>query len=208
MKGYTTVSLVVAELGQDLTAPQLDQCADLIGEAESWIDQATGRVWLATSPTTEFHSVLGPVVYLRNRPVVAVTSVTRRPLSPGATVTTLVANTQYELIDAANGILLLSGYPYNDVVINTETTSSYGYLVTVTYTSTTPVPADIQRAATLLVADWMQPRRTPDRQGLDGYTVGDDLTVKFSKPGSANGVRGAPAEVMRILEAHETVVFA
>lgn len=204
-KGYTTAQLVAQELGRDLTAPQLDQCADLIGEAEAWIDHETGRAWAVTSPIVdELHSVTSPVVYLVNRPVLAVTSVTARSLAIGSTYTTLAAGSGYELIDPTNGILLLSGVdPATDIVINSSGTF-YGALVKVSYTASTPVPGDIQRAATLLVAHWMMARLEPDRLGLKAYSVGQELSVTLQDAATI----GVPPDVLRIVRSREAVIFA
>lgn len=206
-RGYTTAQLTQQELGVDLTAPQLDQVADLIADVEAFIDRYTGRAWIVTSPhTDELHSVYSPVVYLRNRPVTAVTSVKARSAHIGATETTLTAGTQYELLDAANGILTVSnGYPF-DVVINTE--GGYeGYLLKVTYTSSTPVPGDIQHAATLLAAEWMLPRLNPDYQGVESYRIagsGDEYQVKLRTPGQKSKREG---DALAILGSRRTMVL-
>lgn len=196
-KGYTSALLVAQELGLDLTAPQLDQCADLVEGVESFIDWETGRAWLTTSPTTdELHTSSGPLVYLKKRPVTSITSVKVRGSYVGATDTTL-AVTEYELLDATNGILNLL-YTYTP-----------GWYIRVTYvSSTTALPLDIQRAATLLVADAMQDRLNPDYQGVESYRIagsGDEFQVKMRSPG-AQSVR--LDEAMRIIRAREVMVFA
>lgn len=200
-RGYTTATLVAKELGRDLTAPQLDQCADLIEQAEAWIDHESGRAWMVASPTTdELITVTGPVVYLGNRPVSAISSVKVRPMAVGGADTTLVAGTDYELVDGQNGILLLSGFlgPGGDIIQGTLASNSY---LKVSYTSATPVPGDIQRGATLLVAHWMLPRLEPDRQGVDSYSIGGELQVKVSKA-------DIPDEVLRLIHGHESMAFA
>jgi hypothetical protein len=200
-KGYTSALLVAQELGIDLTGPQLDQCADLVAEAEAFIDHETGRAWSATSPTVdELHTLTGPLVYLVNRPVVSVTAVKSRPIYVGGTDTTLTAGVAYELVDATNGILLVNSYANStgDVVTGSL---SHGSLLKVSYTSSTPVPGDIQRAATLLVAHTMLPRLNPDRHGVESYNVGGELQVKLR----ADDV---PPEVLRIIRAREAVIFA
>lgn len=200
-KGYSTATLVAQELGVDLTGPQLDQCADLISEAEGWIDQETGRSWLATSPTTsELHTISGPFVYLTNRPVSAITTVQVRPFGVGATWNTLVAGTDFELLDAANGILSI--LPAYDALVTLPGSGGMsGWLSRTTYTSTTPVPLHIQRATTLLVAHWMLPRLNPDRQGVESYSVGGELQVKVR----ADDI---PPEVLRIVHGAEKMLLA
>lgn len=209
-KGYSSATLVAQEMAVDLTAPQLDQCADMLEAAEAWIDRQTGRAWAVTSPVvSELHSVYGPAVYLVNKPVTAVSAVTIRSASVGASPTTLTAGTDYELIDATNGVLLLSGYGTpRDVVINTEHTGYDGYLLFVSYTTTTPAPADIQRASTLLAAEWMLARLNPDYQGVESYRIagsGDEFQVKMAS--TALEPTGRMSEVLRIVRAREALVI-
>jgi hypothetical protein len=196
-RGYTTAQLVAQELGRDLSAPQLDQVADLIEEAEDTCDHETGRSWLVASPiVNELHTATGQLLYLHKKPVTAVTSITRRLQSVGAAVSTLVAGTDYELIDAEHGIVMLAGYPYHDVVINT-TTTDYGLLLSATYTSTTPVPGGIRRAVTQLVAHWMRRRLSSSAsQGIRSYSVGGgDLTVTYT-------------DVLRVFRSYRAMAFA
>lgn len=202
-KGYTTSDLVMEELGRDLSGLQLDQAARLIEEAEDIADRETGRSWLAASPTTgELHMVTGRLVYLKNKPVTAITSITRRTLNVGASVATMVAGTDYELIDPANGIVLLSGYPWADAVINT-TMTDYGMLLSVTYTSATPVPAGIRRIVTQLVAHWMAKRLSSANQGVRSYSVGGgDLTVTFADR------KDVPDEILKALRSYRVMAFA
>lgn len=194
LRGYSTNVLVAAEMGRTFTVAQQSQCDGLIEEAEDLIDQITSRAWLSTSPVTdELHTVEGPVVYLTNKPVTAITSVKVRRMAIGSTDTTLTAGSTYELLDAANGVLSL-GNAYRE------------YLVKVTYTFTTPeaVPPLIRRAATMLVAHWMVPRLNTDSYGIKRYSVGQELTVEFKDDGS----RGVPDEVMDILTRRKALVFA
>lgn len=191
-KGYSTNAKVGEELGVTLTAAQLAQVDGLIEEAEAWIDEHTGDAWLVTSPTTdELHVPDGGVVYLKHTPVSAITSVVARSLAIGASATTLVANTDYELIDAARGTLRISG-------------TYWGFLLRVTYTHTSmPVPKHVQRATTLLVAHWMLPRLNPDRQGVESYEVGGEIAVKMRKD-----AENIPEQVLALLKRKRRLVFA
>jgi hypothetical protein len=200
-KGYTTATLVAKELGRDLTAPQLDECQDLVEQAEAWIDRAAGDAWMVSSPTVnELHTVTGPVVYLRNRPVSAITSLSVRPFTVGSVSTALVQGTGYELLDPAAGLVSLLP-SWDALAVGYGRAGYLGYLLTVSYTTATPAPGDIQRAATLLVAHWMLPRLEPDRQGVDSYSIGGELTVRPSK-------QDIPDEVLRLVGARERVLFA
>lgn len=192
-KGYTNTTLVAEELGRTLTSDQTTQAAGLIDEAEAFIDHKTGRAWMVPSPSTEILTVPDDsVVRLTNRPVTAVSSVSVRAAAIGATSTALVAGTSYELLDAAGGLLLVSGYA--------------GYVATVSYSHATPAPADIRRAATLLVAHWLLPRLLPDLQGVRRLSVGGELDMEAF--GGVDGPPGPPPAVMDILTGYRKMVFA
>jgi hypothetical protein len=200
VKGYTTATLVAKELGRDLTAPQLDECADLISQAEDWIDNQTGRSWLVTSVSNELHTVTGPFLYLNTRPVAAISSLTVRPYTVAAAETVLGSGTGYELIDPQTGLVSLA--PSWDVAVVGYGRSSYiGWLLKASYTATVPLPGDVQRGATLLVAHWMLPRLDPDRAGVDSYSIGGELMVKLRKD-------DIPDEVMRLINGREAIIFA
>jgi hypothetical protein len=204
-KGYTTATLVAKELGRDLTAPQLDECADAISQAEDWIDLQTGRAWLVVTPITdELHTLEGNVVYLYNRPVTSVTSVTVRFPLVGAAETTLIAGEDYELIDGPHGVILVSGVARAKGTFFQSDLIPRGTLLKVTYATATPVPGDIQRAATLLVAHWMLPRLNGDMREVKTYSVGsggDTFATTFD-------TAGVPDEIMRLVRARERVAFA
>lgn len=201
-RGYTTAEFVEEEVGRDLTPAQYNQVSRLIAQAEDICDRVTGRSWLAPSPTVnELHTVMGPLVYLEHKPVTAITSMTRRILSLGSAVVAMVAGTDYELVDATNGIVLMSRYPWADVVINT-TTTDYGTLVAVSYTSVTPVPGGIQRAATQLVAHWMTKRLNASHQGIRSYSVGGDLSVTYADQSDL------PDKILQALRGYRVMTFA
>jgi hypothetical protein len=193
-KGYTTKALVAAELGVTFSGAQDGQCDGLIEEVEDFIDHETGRSWIVASPVTEVLTVPDSgVLYLTNRPVTAITSVSVRSASIGAAASLLVAGTTYELLSAAEGVLLVSTEP--------------DYVATVIYTHTNAaavLPGDIQRAATLLVAAWMARRvLSPGTAGLDSLSLGSgEIALKFSKPDDVI------ADAMRHIRGRERVVFA
>lgn len=209
-KGYTSAALVADELGRSLTAEQLVQAAGLIEEAEAYVDNATGRAWLVTSPVAdELHVLVGPTVYLTNTPVATVTAVTIRSSAIGATETVLVAGTGYELLDPATGLLSLSSYPLADPVANGSAYSP-GALVKVSYTFTSPLPlpADIRRATTLLVAAWMTPRLDPSMATVSEVSVGQgDLAVTYRAAGG-DAEYPTPPLVEAILRGYRRLVFA
>lgn len=169
-KGYTTKALVAAELGRTFTGAQDTQCDGLIEEAEAFIDRMTGRAWLVTSAVTdEVHTPVDGVVYLDRAPILSVTAVKVRSRSIGATDTSLVAGSTYELLDLSRGIVSVGDYG-DDVIVK----------VSYTHTSPLPVPKDVQRAATLLVAGWMLPRLDPAMANIESVSVGQgDVSVKY-----------------------------
>jgi hypothetical protein len=185
---------VADELGMVLTGMQEVQVDGLIEEAEAAIDHLAADRWLETSPVTfEPHTPTGPYVELLNRPVTAVTAVRARALSVGVTPATLVAGDDYELIDAARGTLLIPG--------------RVGQWVEVSYTFAAPVPTDIRRATTLLVAAWMLPRllqlATPT--GIDTVTVAD-VTVKY-QAGKGADAGGIPDRVRDLVMQARRPIF-
>jgi hypothetical protein len=138
------------------------------------------------------HSIIGDRVYLTHRPVVAVTSVKTRGIYEGATVTTLSV-TQYEMLDATNGVLLLDGW------------SSGDDLALTTYThSVSNAPADVQLAASMIAAGWLAGSMSPGTLGAESIAVGqNDINIKFGKR------RGdVPAEALSILNGYKVVAIA
>lgn len=139
MADYTTVQQVADHLGVDLTGLQSIEAARLIPAASAWIDGRTGRTWGATDPTTETQTVVGQGLYLRKVPVASVASVSIRSTYVNATWSAV----SYELLDAAQGLLLLPwGYA--------------GWLAQVVYTPAQVVDPQITLAATMLTAHWLR----------------------------------------------------
>jgi hypothetical protein len=165
-KGYTTAGAVADLLGLTFTAAQEAQADVLIEQVEAYIDRETGRGWLVGTQTAEVHHVGGATILLRYAPVASITTVLGR-LGVGEAETTLVADTDYEVMDLENGHLRLI-YP-----------RSYDRL-RVTYVPVDTVPSDLARAAAEMVAAWLQPTLTPGTFGLDSYSL-PDLTVRFAR---------------------------
>lgn len=193
---YTTYAAVAALLGVTLSADQQTLVTGTLEPAmRAYVDRYTGRSWGVASPVTgELHTAYGGVVYLSNRPVSAVTAASYRSQAIGSATTTLVDGSTYELADAANGVLRVS--------------VPYGSLISVSYTHTAiTVPADIQHAATLLVAAQMGDAllSDPSLRGVKGYSVGQgDLTITFDTQASATQA-GAALDMLRL---RRSFVFA
>lgn len=192
---YTTHAKVSAFLGVTLTAGQQSLVTDALEPAVSaYIDRFTGRSWGGASPVTgEQHTVLGGVVYLKNRPVTAITAATVRTLSIGSEPSAL-AEGSYDLVDAANGVLLVS--------------ATDGALLSVSYThAATTAPADIQHAATMLVAAQLHDAllSDPSLRGVKQYAVGSgDLSITFDTQQSASYASGA----LDMLKLRRSFVFS
>lgn len=194
MSAYTDANKIAAYLGATLSGPQQVQAGVMADAATAWIERYTGRSWQVASPVTdELHAPTGDRVYLTRRPVAAVSVVkTRAAIFVGGSWTTLAAS-QYELLDAANGVLLIQGWSVADA------------LVSVTYTHTmVTAPADVQLAASMIAAAWLGGAIAPGTNGVSQISVGqNDVNLKFSES------RGdVPAEALSILNGYRTIVIA
>lgn len=196
MVAYTDAAAIAGYLGVTLTSPQQTQAGVLAAAATAWIDRYCGRSWQASSPVTdELHELVGDTVYLNNRPVTAVSSVKVRARYADAGVTTLDSGS-WELLDAANGVLLILGWAFGGTTLA---------LVSYTHTATSAaVPDDVALASTMIAASWLSQALRPSTQGVESVAVGQsDVIVKFSAS------RGEiPAEALSILRAYRRVVIA
>lgn len=196
MAVYTTHTKVAALLGVTLTAGQQALVTDDLEPAiRAYVDRYTGRSWGVSSPVTgEAHTVYGGVVYLKNRPVAAISAATYRSLSIGSDPTTLVVDSTYELLDAANGVVLVA--------------APDGSLLTVSYThNAATVPADIGLATAWLVAAQMSDvlLSAPELRGLKQYAAGQgDLSLTFDSEASSSQAQKG----LDILKLRKVMVFA
>ena len=228
---YTTAAAIAAYLGETFTPEQATQADAVALAVTAFIDRYTGQSWQSTSPVTaewlplvarhdDGAETTWPTVYLRNRPVIAVTAVVLRSGGPPATPTTL-APSQYELIDPAHGVLRLAasgaGYdPYGRQII-----------ALVDYTYADAVPPDITLAATMIGASemarvlGMQEQSAlieahPELAGLKSVSVGqNDVNVQLADTTAAAGATDARSSwvtpgsaVAAILNGHRRVVIA
>lgn len=193
MAAYTDATKIAAYLGVTLTAGQQTQAGVVAQAASDWIDRFCGRSWQDDgSVTDELHALVGNTVYLTHRPVTAVSSVKTRSRTADADPTTLDSGA-YELLDAADGVLLLSGWTAGD------------HLALVSYThSATAAPSDVALAATMIASAWLSQTLRPSTQGLESVSVGqNDVSVKFSASRS-----DVPAEALSILAGYRRPVIA
>ncbi len=143
-KGYATVTTtgqVAAWYGSTLSAEQAVQAAAWLEAAEGAIDAATQHPYLTGAVVGERHTLDGPLLYLRQRPVASVTSVTGYQRA-SMTGTALTLTEQYEEDDLAQGRLYLPVW------------RMYAYVL-VSYTPVATVPAAVSEATAALLADWL-----------------------------------------------------
>lgn len=193
MTAYSDATKVGNYLGVTLTASQITQAGVTAQAASDWIDRYLGKSWQGTSPVTdELHTLVKDRVYLNNRPVASITSVkTRAAAFVGFGWTTLDAS-QYELLDAANGVLLIAGW----------SASSEG-LVQVTYAYTLALPTPVGLAATMIAASWLGPTMVGLPSGLDSIALGqNDIAVKFG-----SSARDVPPEALTLLAGYRSIVI-
>ena len=193
MTAYTDSQKIAAYLGATLTGAQATQAGVMADAATAWIDRYLGRTWQTTSPVNdELHGIIGDRVYLTHSPVVAVSSVKTRDSREGSTVTTLTAD-QYEVLDARNGLLVISGWAIGD------------YLALVSYThSVTAAPADVGVAATMIASAWMGGALAPGANGVESMALGqNDINIKYAATRS-----DVPVEALSILDGYRQIVIA
>lgn len=192
---YTTHAKIAALLGVTLTAGQQALVTDDLEPAmRAYVDRYTGRSWGVSSPVTgEAHTVYGGVVYLKNKPVSAISAATYRSLSIGSDPTTLVVDSTYEVLDATNGVVLVAAPDES--------------LVSITYTHGDALPADIGLATAWLVAAQMSDvlLSAPELRGVKTYQVGQgDLRIDFDSQAAASQAQKG----LDILARRKVFVFA
>ena len=194
MAAYTDATRIAAQLDATFTPAQAAQ-ADVVAAAiTAWIDTRTGRSWQASGAIAdELHQIYGDRVFLNAPPVALVTAVAVHPGSAVGAWTALAAS-DYELVNAATGLLLLPlGY---------ATCSAQ-----VSYTSTTALPADIQSAADVLAADLLFVTLNPESAGAESVSVGqNDITVRYAGAGGTHSA--AVLQAIAAVDAHRRPVLA
>lgn len=193
MTAYTDATKIANYLGVTLTGSQQTQAGILAQAASDWIDKFTGQSWQDDGTIAdELHSPVGDRVYLNARPVSAVSAVSTRQPMVGSDWS-LLDSDEYELLDAANGVLLISGWAQPGLAVK----ASY------THTATAP-PTPVGLAATMIAASWLQPTISPSTVGIESIAVGqNDVSIKFGED------RGdVPAEALTLLAMYRRFVVA
>lgn len=238
MAAYTSAALISGYLGITLTPEQITQADAVAAAATAFIDRYTGRSWQAASPIAAEWSpiiakrvdgseIVTPTVYLLHRPAVAISGVILRATAPSQATQTL-APTEYELTDAANGIvrLLLTA-----VWQGRATSSTFPYadptVASVDYTWAAAPPDDIALAATTIGATEMARlialqssesliQEHPEMAGVKSIAVGqNDVAVTLTDPASVgigtddgSGWAAPGSTVEQILRGYRMVVIA
>lgn len=175
MPAYAVAADVELYLGTSLTSDQLEATDAALTAVSAMIDAALGQSWLSAGTVTdEFQMWTGDRLYLRHRPVTSITSLVRTGPSVTNADQTLVADRDYKLWDAAQGLVLLS-YGWGP-----------GYALKVTYEHTEAFPADIVQLTIQLAAGMVNLTLNPDLAGVKRYTLwGGDLSVEFADSASS-----------------------
>lgn len=211
-RGYCTSGDVAAYLGRALDSAQTPRAAALVAIAETYIDRVTRRGWLLPPIVGERHEVLAAEIYLLRAPVASVQAVRLRSRRVGDVATTLVAGSDYELLDADQGLLQLAGGfaadyegaglpAWTSVGPRSGIPSTY---VAVDYTPDLPVPGDIALAAAQLVAHWLDLQLDPSRFGVAAVQFGAEVRITYDK---AHVDRVVPQEIADTLLGYREVII-
>lgn len=207
MTSYTDATSVAAFLGVALSAAQQAEATTEAAAVSAYLDQRTGRSFGQTGAIAgEQHTLTGPSFYLRYPPVTSVDAVTMRWQWAGAPTLALTSGIDYELVDPELGIMVLrrSYDPIAGAELDVLRDDVYGRLdriISVDYTSSATPPADIKRAATLLVALSLYTTLTASR-------IGENRTDTADAPTPAWNPQLWTDEAERLIKARRRVVFA
>lgn len=163
-----------------------EQLRDVIEAASDLCERHTRRVWRRTTVTAELHSGGGDVLYLRQSPVISITSVTDGGVAVAASTYTL---------DGVTGRLL-----YGDTLSGGTWTSGQENL-SVTYVTGPPggvVPAYIRRGVLILVEHlWATQRGGSNLPRLSGGGDEYDRRSSYTLPRRVLEMWGDPAPLVR-----------
>lgn len=208
MTAYADANSLENYLGRVLTSAESDQVDAVCDTATELIDRYTGKTWQGTTVTGEQHTIYGASITLKRAPVSAISSLTLRAPVAGATVTTLVAGIDYELLNTQTGRVLLTGYN-PDPVVNASW-YRHGSIASVTYTVPSTVPPPVSMAANMLAASLLGTSQAVanQAQGIKRYSVGGELDVTYFDT-AATTAASLPTGVRSLLDQYRRpVVFA
>lgn len=203
MASYADATSLAAYLQRSLTVAETAAATAACAAATEYIDRYVGRSWQGTTITGELQTVESETVHLDYRPVASVTTVTARSMIVGETPRLLVAGTDYELIDAPNGVLLVNGYGY-DVI---TTTGYVGLVLTITYVVGSTVPALIAQAANIIAAWYLvsAPAASNQARGILKLKAGS-AEITYDPIDKAAAVPGTATTLLNVYR--RPVIFA
>lgn len=181
VKGYSNQERVRLALGRALSDDEIGRHDFVAEAAEAYIDGCVGRGWLEGAVVAEPRPVEGGKVWLRRKPITAVSVV--RSIWPFSSTTTLTAVTGY-LVDVRRGLVTLSA-----------DSQRAGGMVEVDYTYPQTVPADISEAATLLTAHWLASYK-PEAGLYKQIAVSGDLSLTYRDQADLGTVPGTVEELL------------
>lgn len=203
MTDYCSALSIAAHLQRDLTDEERQRVPAVAAAVTRWLDRRTGSRFGEATITAEQHTLDGPFIYLRHRPVVSITTVQLRVPYVGSPPTTLVAGHGYELLDPTQGQVSFLGVHdavITDVLLGTDRAMGWlGWLVLVDYTSGEAVPPDLALAADILAVRWLV---DPEAWDQAHVAVGGGSGVSVTRRADA----GVPPEVLALVP--KTFVFA
>lgn len=177
MTAYTTAAAIAAHLGVTLTPEQEAQAGVAAEAVTAWIDHRCGRSWQDADGGTadEQHAVTGGLIWLTNRPALAISAVEARTRGSGSPWAALDSDAWF-LADASAGRLELPG-------------RCDGEDVRVSYThGVTEVPPDLAFAATVLASDLMTTALHPESHGVSQLSVGqNDINIRYATASEREG---------------------
>lgn len=198
----TTAAAVESYLGIAFDSDQLAAATLLLPAADAAIARYTERAWGSAPITGETYTADGPLLLLRQRPIVSVERVAAGWYM--ASLVTLTAGSQYAIRDAGRGLLLLSPWwasrpndrPYATIVCD--------------YTPLATVPADVALAATMLVAAWLQPALAGDGNdvapGAVVRTKSGDVEEQYSVSAAPTAAGSLPPGVVALLAPYKNAL--
>jgi hypothetical protein len=192
---YTTPAAIATYLGRTFTPEQDSWATSVAAGITVWIDHRTGRTWqLPADITDEPQTTAGQTVYLDQRPVTAVTSVSLRGMGASGEWA-VVDPADYELTDPRNGVLVIATASNNQ-----DARVSYSY-------AAAGPPADIAMAATVLSADYLATALAPESFGLETVAVGqNDLSLHYA--GASGKASASAMAALGVVDSYRKVVFA
>lgn len=194
-KGYCTRTDVANLLGITFTSTQNTEADTLINMAEQYIDRETRRGWIIPPIVNERYNLRTSTLYLRYRPIASVQQIRTRTTAINDLLSTAIANVDYEIFDL------------NLAQINFQ--PGYAGPRAVAFVDYTPnlnaVPADINYAATLIVANTMFPVLNPGIYGIAKGVVDRDVQMTYTDQASQLRI---PEQAREIIVGYRLPVFA